>query len=290
MLIRLLRSYLLPYRNLLWAVVALQFVQTMATLLLPTLNADLIDNGIAKGDTGYIWKVGAIMLGVTLVQVLFAIGATYFGSKVAMRFGRDVRDGLFHQVTAFSTREVEPLRCTVADHPDHQRRHPGADARGDELHVAGRRADHHRRRRLPGDPRGRRAVDDPAGERPGAGRRASATSSSGWCPPSRQMQERIDRVNKVLREQITGIRVVRAFVREPDEVDRFDDANVDLTETSLARRTAAWPSCSRRVMLVLNLSSVAAIWFGGDRIASGDLQIGALDRVPQLPRADPHRR
>src|SRR5215831_958888 len=99
MLFRLFRTYLLPYRRLLLAVVGLQFVQTMAMLMLPTLNADIIDKGIATGNTTYIWHEGLIMLGVTLVQVVFAIWATYYGAKAAMAFGRDVRKGLFHQVT-----------------------------------------------------------------------------------------------------------------------------------------------------------------------------------------------
>ncbi|HEY7938211.1 MAG TPA: ABC transporter transmembrane domain-containing protein, partial [Acidimicrobiales bacterium] len=106
MLIRLFRTYLLPYSGLLWAVVALQFVQTMATLLLPTLNADIIDKGIVTGNTGYIWRMGAVMLLVTFVQVVFAIWATYYGAKAAMGFGRDVRKSLFHRVTGFSAQEV----------------------------------------------------------------------------------------------------------------------------------------------------------------------------------------
>jgi ATP-binding cassette subfamily B multidrug efflux pump len=274
MLVRLLRSYLLPYRNLLWAVVALQFVQTMATLLLPTLNADLIDNGIAKGDTDYIWKIGAIMLGVTLVQVLFAIGATYYGSKAAMRFGRDVRDGLFHQVTAFSTREVSHfgapslitritndvtqvqmlvvMTCTLLVAA------PITIVAGVFLAI-----------REDGGLSMILLVSVPA-----------LVGSIGYIvfrmvPTFQAMQERIDRVNKVLREQITGIRVVRAFVREPDESDRFNEANVSLTETSLtAGRLQAFMFPT--VLLVLNLSSVAAIWFGGNRVASGELQIGSL--------------
>src|SRR4051812_13156326 len=106
MLIRLLRDFLRPYRRPLLAVVGLTFVQTMATLLLPTLNADIIDNGVLKGDTGYIWRVGGIMLGVTVVQVAFAIAAVYYGARVAMAFGRDVRGGLFHRVTDFSAQDV----------------------------------------------------------------------------------------------------------------------------------------------------------------------------------------
>jgi len=274
MLTRLLRTYLLPYRNLLLAVVVLQFVQTMATLFLPTLNADLIDNGIAKGDTAYIWKIGAVMLGVTLIQVMFAIGATYYGSKAAMRFGRDVRDGLFHQVTGFSTREVSHfgapslitritndvtqvqilvvMACTLLVAA------PITIAGGVFMAV-----------RQDGALSLILLVSIPA-----------LVASVGFIvwrmvPAFQAMQERIDRVNKVLREQITGIRVVRAFVREPDEADRFNEANVSLTGISLtAGRLQAFMFPT--VLLVLNLSSVAAIWFGGNRVASGELQIGSL--------------
>ncbi|MET0458913.1 MAG: ABC transporter transmembrane domain-containing protein, partial [Ilumatobacteraceae bacterium] len=106
MLLRVLRTYLVRYRGALIAVVLLQLMQTLCTLILPGLNADIIDKGIATGDTGYIWRVGAIMLGITLVQIMFAIGAVYYGSRTAMAFGRDVRSDLFHQVTGFSAREV----------------------------------------------------------------------------------------------------------------------------------------------------------------------------------------
>jgi ATP-binding cassette subfamily B protein len=274
MLIRLLRTYLLPYRTLLFAVVVLQFVQTMATLYLPTLNADLIDNGIATGDTAYIWRIGAVMLGVTLIQVVFAIGATYYGSKAAMRFGRDVRDGLFHQVTGFSTREVSHfgspslitritndvtqvqmlvvMTCTLLVAA------PITIVGGVFMAV-----------REDGALSMILLVSIPA-----------LVGSVGYVvwrmvPTFQKMQERIDSVNKVLREQITGIRVVRAFVREPDEADRFDDANRSLTDTSLtAGRLQAFMFPT--VLLVLNLSSVAAIWFGGNRVASGQLQIGSL--------------
>ena len=106
MLVRLLRSFLRPYVKVLAAVAVLQLLQTLATLLLPSLNADIIDNGVATGDTGYIWRIGLLMLAVTLVQIAFAVGAVYYGSRASMGFGRDVRAGLFHRVTGFSTREV----------------------------------------------------------------------------------------------------------------------------------------------------------------------------------------
>ncbi|MGZ4728743.1 MAG: ABC transporter ATP-binding protein [Acidimicrobiales bacterium] len=274
MLSRLLRTYLLRYRTWLFAIVALQFVQTMASLFLPTLNADLIDNGIAKGDTAYIWEVGAVMLAVTLVQVVFAVGATFYGSKTAMGFGRDVRDGLFHQVTGFSTQEVghfgAPSLITRITNDVQQVQMlvlmsctllvaaPITIIGGVIMAV-----------RQDGGLSLILLVSIPA-----------LVCSVGFVvwrmvPQFQKMQARIDRVNQVLREQITGIRVVRAFVREPDEVRRFGLANADLTETSLtAGRLQAFMFPT--VLLVLNLSSVAAIWFGGARVSSGELQIGSL--------------
>src|ERR1700730_3987119 len=106
MLIKLLRTYLRPYTNALIAVVALQLVSTMANLYLPSLNADIVDKGVARGDTGYIVSTGGWMLAVTFVQIVCSIAAVYFGARAAMGFGRDVRSAIFHKVTTFSAREV----------------------------------------------------------------------------------------------------------------------------------------------------------------------------------------
>ena len=107
MLIRLLRTYLVNYRTWIAAVIVLQGIQTLAVLYLPALNADIIDNGVLTGDTDYIWRTGAVMLAVTLVQVCFAVGAVFYGARTAMGFGRDVRRDLFHRVTSYSTQEVD---------------------------------------------------------------------------------------------------------------------------------------------------------------------------------------
>ena len=274
MLTRLLKTYLHDYRKLLLLVVVLQAVQTMATLTLPTLNANIIDKGIATGDTTYIWQMGAVMLGVTLVQVVFAIAATYFGAKVAMGFGRDVRGGLFHKVTSFSaqetghfgapslitriTNDVTQVQVLVLMSCTMLVAAPIMAIGGIIMAV-----------REDGSLSLLLLVSVPA-----------LVLSVGsviirMIPMFEKMQERIDKVNQVLREQITGMRVVRAFVREPDEVARFGQANDDLTAVSI--RTGylmafMFPS----VMLILNASSVAALWIGGDRIASGEMQIGAL--------------
>ena len=273
-LLRLLRNYLLRYRKLLSIVVALTFVQVMGTLYLPSLNADIIDKGVITGDTDYIWRTGGLMLVVTFVQAGFAIAAVYFGARAAMAFGRDVRKALFHQVTGFSTQDVATfgsaslitritndvtqvqtlvvMICTLFVAA------PITIIGGSIMAV-----------REDGPLSLLLLVSVPA-----------LILSVGlviirMLPQFQRMQERIDRINEVLREQITGLRVVRAFVREPNETERFGTANADLTETSLkAGRLMAFMFPT--VMLILNCSSAAAIWIGGDRIGAGQMQVGAL--------------
>ncbi len=273
-MLRLIRSYLFPYRKLLALLLVFQTVQTILTLLLPSINADIINNGVITGDTDYIFRVGAVMLGVTLVQVVFAVIAVYFGSKAAMAFGRDVRGALFRRVTAFSTSDVNTFG------PSSLITRITNDVQQTQLLVAmictlfvaapimivgglffAIREDGPLSLIL--------LVAIPA-----------LVFSMGivvvrLIPQFEFMQERIDRVNQVLREQITGMRVVRAFVREPEEGERFGVANANLTDTSLrAGRLQAllFPS----VMLVLNVSSVAAVWIGGNRVDAGDTQIGTM--------------
>ena len=274
MLIRLLRSHLGAYRGLLTLVVLLQLVQTIATLYLPSLNADIIDKGIARDDQAYIWRTGLLMLGVTLVQVVFAITAVYFGARTAMGFGRDVRRNLFHQVTGYSAREVNRFGA-----PSLITRITNDVQQVQMLVVMGCTM----------------LIAAPLmmvggvimALRQDVGLSAMLLVSvpvlviavslvvSRMIPQFRVMQERIDSVNRILREQIIGIRVVRAFVREPDEVDRFGHANTDLTETSLrAGRLMAFMVPT--IMVVLNTSMVGAVWLGANRISSGDMQIGAL--------------
>ena len=274
MLIRLLLDYLKRYKKILWAVVGLQTVATACTLFLPTLNADIIDNGVLTGDTSYIVQVGAVMLAVTLVQICFAIGSVYYGARAAMSFGRDVRKDLFHKVTGFSTQEVAALgapslitritndvtqvqmlvlmSCTLLVAA------PITIVGGVIMAV-----------REDGPLSLLLLVSVPA--------LIISIGAVVWrlVPTFGVMQVRIDRINQVLREQITGLRVVRAFVREPHEKARFSLANDDLTETSLrAGRLMAFMFPT--VMFILNASSVAAIWFGADRIDTGNMQIGAL--------------
>ncbi len=274
MLLRLLRIHLRPYRTWLYAVVALQFVGVVAMLYLPSLNADIIDNGIARGDTGYIVRVGAVMLVVSLVQIVCAVTAVWFGARTAMSFGRDVRATLFHRVGTFSTREVQhfgaPSLITRSTN----------DVQQVQMLVLMACTI---------------AVSSPIMMVGGVIMALREDVGLGWIlavvvpalfvsvgfvvsrmvPNFRLMQARIDEVNRVLREQITGIRVVRAFVREPYETERFATANDELTDVAV--RAGRWMATMfPLVMLVVNVASVAVIWFGGQRVDSGQMQVGAL--------------
>jgi len=219
MLKRLLSSVLAKYRGLLWIVIGLQAVQAVAGLYLPTLNADIINNGVVKNDIGYIWRMGGVMLLVTLAQVIFSVTAVYFGSKVAMGFGRDTRRQLFHQVNAFSTREVAvfgaPSLITRITNDVQQVQMLvlmtctlilGAPFTAIGGVFMAMHQDLGLSRIL--------MVSIPI-----LAVLLSLIISS-MVPTFRKMQERIDRINEILREQLTGIRVVRAFVREPEEAQR----------------------------------------------------------------------
>ena len=274
MLISLLRRYLPPYRNALIAVVVLQFFGTLAALYLPTLNADIIDNGVAKADTQYILRVGAVMLVITVVQVACTIGAVWFGARSSMGFGRDTRAGIFHQVGAFSAREVTHfgapslitrttndvqqvqmlvlLTCTMMVSAPIMCVGGIIMALRQDVGLAWLIA---------------LSVTVLVV--------AIALIVTRMIPLFRVMQKRLDNVNRVLREQITGIRVVRAFVREPVERERFDVANADLTDVAI-RVGRLMALMFPVVMFVLNASSVAVIWFGGHRINDGEMQIGSL--------------
>jgi ATP-binding cassette subfamily B protein len=274
MLLRLLREGLRPYTRWIAVVVVLQFVGTLASLFLPSLNADIIDDGIAQGDTGFIVRTGAVMLGVATVQILCSVGAVYFGARTAMAFGRDVRRDLFHHVGSFSMREMNhfgpPSLITRSTNDVQQVQmlvlmSATMMVTAPIMMVGGilmaMREDLGLSWLL--------AVSVPA---------LFLTIGyvvSRMVPHFRRMQERIDAVNRILREQITGIRVVRAFVREPHEERRFRDANEELTAVALA--TGRWMAAIfPAVMLIVNLSGVAVIWFGGHRVDQGEMQVGAL--------------
>ncbi|UBU09433.1 ABC transporter ATP-binding protein [Nonomuraea gerenzanensis] len=277
MLLRLLRVQLRPYRREIALVVLFQFVQTLATLYLPTLNADIIDDGVVKGDTGYIMRVGLVMLGVTLVQIACATVAVYYSARTSMALGRDLRAAIFHRVQGFSAQEVgrfgAPSLITRTTN----------DVQQIQLLVLMAFT---------------MMVAAPIMCVGGIvlALRQDVTLSSlllvalpvmiaivavivvRMRPLFRTMQDRIDRINQVLREQITGIRVIRAFVRDRYERERFAGDNDLLTEVSL-RVGRLMALMFPTVMLVVNVSSVAVVWFGGHRIADGAMEVGALTAV-----------
>jgi ATP-binding cassette, subfamily B, multidrug efflux pump len=274
MLLRLVRRFLSDYKKPLAIVVALQFVGTLGALYLPSLNADIIDKGVVTGDTGYIVRTGALMLGVAFLQIACSVGAVWFGARTAMGFGRDVRAAIFHRVGTFSQREVQDfgapslitretndvqqvqmlvmLSCTLMVMAPIMMVGGVIMAMREDLGLSWLIA-----------------VTVPVLAL------ALALIISRMVPSFRLMQTRIDEVNRLLREQITGVRVVRAFVREPLETQRFAGANADLTE--VATRAGRWQAAMfPTVMVVANVASVAVLWFGGHRVGSGEMQVGAL--------------
>ncbi|MDG4779168.1 ABC transporter ATP-binding protein [Micromonospora sp. WMMD961] len=274
MLIRLLRNQLRTYQRPLLAVVLLQFVGTMASLYLPSLNADIIDQGVARGDTDYIVRTGGWMLLVSLIQIVCSIAAVYLGARIAMGFGRDVRARLFGHVNRFSAREVARFGA-----PSLITRNTNDVQQVQMLVLMSCTM----------------LVAAPIMSVGGVFMALREDIGLSWLmlvsvpvlaialgaiirrmvPGFRLMQTRIDTVNRVLREQITGIRVVRAFVREPYETDRFAVANADLTATAL-RTGRLLALIFPVVMLVLNVSSVAVLWFGAQRVDANAIQVGAL--------------
>ncbi|MDN3904627.1 ABC transporter ATP-binding protein [Arthrobacter sp. YD2] len=274
MLLRLVRQYLAPYKGTVAAVVALQLLQTVATLYLPTLNADIIDRGVVTGDTGVIMEVGGWMLAVTAGQILCSIAATFLAARVAMSTGRNIRSELFTNVETFSSREVglfgPPSLITRTTN----------DVQQVQMTLLMTFT---------------MMVSAPI---MGIGGVLLALNQdiplSGilllilpvlfvviglvlrrLIPLFRRAQRQIDRVNSVLREQIMGIAVIRAFIRERSEEQRFDSANADLTGTQL-RISQLLALLFPAAMLVANLATVAVIWFGAFRIEAGQMQIGAL--------------
>jgi ATP-binding cassette subfamily B protein len=274
MLLTLLRRFLRPHLPLIAGVVVFQLVQSLASLSLPSLNANIIDNGIAKGDTRYILVTGGIMLALTLAQIAAAVAAVYFGAKAAMGLGRDVREAMFVRVGAFSEREVSrfgaPSLITRTTN-DVQQVQTLVLMTCTMLVSAPMLA-------IGGIIMALRQDVDLAWIMFVAVPVMLVVIGgivSRMVPLFRRMQVRIDTVNRVLREQLTGIRVVRAFVRETLETERFEKANADVTETAVsAGRLFAlvFPV----IMLIMNVSSVAVLWFGASAIDRGTVQIGAL--------------
>ncbi|MBB2902160.1 ATP-binding cassette subfamily B protein [Kineococcus radiotolerans] len=274
MLLPLLREHLRPHRGLLIAVVVLQVLQTAASLYLPRLNAEVIDRGVSTGDTAFIWRTGAVMLGVTLVQVVATITAVWCGARVAMALGRDLRAAVFTHVLALSRAEVSrfgaPSLITRATN----------DVQQVQVLVLVTCTV---------------IVSAPLLCVGGIVMALREDVGLSWLvvvavpvlvavmalimvrlgPLFGVLQERLDTVNRVLREQLTGLRVVRGFVREDAEEARFARANTDLTDVAL--RAGRWFAVVFPVVvLVVNLTSAAVVWFGAPRVEAGELQVGSL--------------
>ncbi len=274
MLLRLVRTYLAPYRDQLGAIVLLQLFGTMASLYLPSLNADIIDHGIARGDTAYIVRTGGWMLVVSLVQIAATVCAVYLGSRTAMGMGRDIRAGVFHRVGTFSAQEVAGFGA-----PTLISRNTNDVTQVQSVVFMGLTM----------------MISAPISMAGGIVMALRQDVGLSWLvvvavpllaltvgvvvrrmlPQFRLMQTSVDSVNRILREQITGIRVVRAFVREDFEARRFEVANTTLTGTALAvgrLQAVIFPI----VMIILNGSTVAVLWFGAGRVEAGQMQIGSL--------------
>ncbi|GAA3630962.1 ABC transporter ATP-binding protein [Microbacterium awajiense] len=274
MLGKLLVRYLRPAWALIVAVVVFQLSQSIASLLLPTLNADIIDEGVVKGDIPYIWSTGGVMLLVSVVQIVCAIVAVYFGSRLAMGMGRDLRGDLFERVVAFSQREVGqfgPASLITRNTNDVQQVQMLVQVSATLM------------------------VSAPILAIGGVIMAIRQDAGLSWLmavsipvllvivglivwrmvPAFTRMQKRIDRINQIMREQLTGIRVVRAFVREDQERARFETASDSVMETAL-RAGNLMALMFPAVMLVLNLSSVAVIWFGAFQVQNDGVEIGTL--------------
>ena len=279
MLWTLIRRHLRPYLPHVAAVAVLQLATVLATLYLPSLNADIIDNGVATGDTDYIWRVGGLMLLVAMVQLITAIASVWFGARVSMGMGRDIRRSVYTRVDRFSSEEMArygaPTLITRATNDVQQVQMlvlmtlnfmvmvPIMSIGGIIMAIQ----------------------EDPG------------LSWLVWVsvpllmlivgflvrelmPLFQRMQDNIDSINGVMREQIMGIRVVRAFVREQHETERFRDANATLTDTSV-RIGRLFVIMGPAITIVLHLATAAVLWFGGHRVDAELVQVGALTAFMQ---------
>ncbi len=274
MLAKLLVRYLKPSGWLLLGVLLFQFASALAMLYLPSLNADIIDNGLAQGDTDYIWRTGILMLAVSLGQIVASIIATYLAAKAAKRAGRDLRDDNFARVSGFSEREVTGF---------------GAGS------LITRNTNDVQQVQMLAMMAATFLVSAPLLAIGGIILALEQSLSLSWIiavavpvllvvaaliisrmvPLFRTYQQKLDAVNRVMREQLTGIRVIRAFVREPIEEQRFREANTDIMV--VGRKVGSlFVVLFPAIMLILNVTVVGVIWFGGIQVDEGDVQIGTL--------------
>ena len=271
---RLIFTYLKPYWRELLAVLVLQVLATAMSLYLPNLNAQIIDDGVVKGDTDLIWRSGALMLLFSLVQAAGQIGATWFGALTAMSLGRDLRAAIFDRALSFSTREIRDIGASSLL----------TRTTNDVLQV-----------QTIAQTTLTIIVGAPIMMVGGFVMAVREDFGLSWIiavsvavlgvavsllvifvsPLFQRMQTNLDNLNRVLREQISGIRVIRAFIREDHESKRFEGANEDVYSVTL--RASRWMVLLFPIaMFMVNISSVAVIWFGAFRIDSGDIQIGQM--------------
>ncbi len=274
LLVQTLREFLRPYKGTVWVVVFLLLVQSIGNLYLPNLNADLINNGVAKGDIGYIWRIGAIMLAISALIIGASIVIAYFSSKVSMSFGRDVRKAVFVSVERFSTRELNKFGAPslITRNTNDVQQVQMVLFMGLTMMVA-----------APITGIGAVIMALKTNVRL-SGLLLVAVPAMGlliyWLlrrivPLFRVMQIRIDRINLVLREQIAGVRVIRAFVKTRYEEERFAGANNELAQTTLSV-TRTFAIMFPALTFILNISSIAVIWFGAKLIDTGSMPIGNL--------------
>lgn len=273
-MVSLLKKYLRPYKWTLVVIMVLLLVQAIANLLLPTLNADIINNGVVAGDIGYIWRLGGLMLAVTAAMAVAAIVATYFSARTAMAFGRDLRAAQFHRVQSFSLHEVNDIGAAslITRNTNDVQQVQMLVLMGLTMMIV--------------------APIMAIGGVLMAIRLDVQLSAllivvvpvmvlviglilRQAIPLFRAMQIKIDRINDVLRERLAGIRVIRAFVKTDYEQKRFAEANADLTDTAL-RVTRLFALMMPALMFIMQASSIAVLWFGGHLVNSGQMQIGDL--------------
>ncbi|MBD3942145.1 ABC transporter ATP-binding protein [Microbacterium sp. NEAU-LLC] len=274
MLAKLLVRYLKPSGWLLLGVLVFQAASAVASLYLPSLNADIIDNGLTKGDTDYIWRTGLFMLTVSLGQIVASIIATYFAARAAMKLGRDIRDDIFERVSGFSEREVTDFGAGSLI-----TRNTNDVQQVQMLAMMGATF----------------LVTAPLLAVGGIILAIQQSANLAWIiavavpvllivaiiiisrmvPLFRSWQGKLDNVNRIMREQLTGIRVIRAFVREPIEEERFREANTDIM--IVGRKVGSlFVLLFPAVMLILNVTVIGVIWFGGIKVDAGEVQIGTL--------------
>lgn len=274
MLGKLLFRYLKTYRWLLLGVLVFQFASAMASLYLPRLNANLIDQGVSKGDTGYIWSTGTLMLAISLAQIVTSIIATYFAARAAMAMGRDIRRDVYAKVSSFSEREVSNFGAgslITRNTNDVQQVQMLAMMGATMLVTAPLLAIGGIIMALQQDV----ALSWLIAVAVPALLLLAGIVISRMVPLFRQFQTKLDAVNRIMREQLTGVRVVRAFVREDIEQKRFRGASTDIMV--VGRKVGSlFVLLFPLAMLVLNLTVVGVIWFGGIQVDAGTIQIGTL--------------